>query len=101
MKDLSTITLEDFESCIGQIFMATPENGEGIEIELFEVKLIGTINPQAATHRPLSVLFRGPFEPILSQQTCRVENTTFGAHLLFLVPIGPDENGMVYDATFN
>ena len=66
MKDLSTITLKDFEDCLGQTFTATPENGEAIELELFQVKPLGTVGPEAATHRPFSILFRGPLEPMLS-----------------------------------
>ena len=101
MKDTSTINLEDFETCLGQTFMVTPEHGDGVELELFQVKPLGTINPEAVTHRPFSVLFRGPLEPMLAQQMYRVENSNFGEYSLFLVPIGPDQSGMVYDATFN
>ena len=92
MKDLSTITLKDFEDCLGQTFTATPEDGEGIELELFQAKPLATGDPEAATDRPFSVLFRGPLEPLLSQQMHRIENSTFGELSLFLVPIGPDEN---------
>ena len=51
--------------------------------------------------QPFSVFFRGPLEPVLAQQLLRIENSTFGELSLFLVPIGPDENGMLYDASFN
>ena len=101
MKDLSTITLKDFEDYLGQTFTVTLENGEGIDLELFQAKPLGTVDQETTTHRPFSVLFRGPLEPILTQQMYPIENSILGEQLLFLVPIGPDESGMVYDATFN
>ena len=101
MTDLNTITLEDFEPCLGQTFMVKPEDADGLELELTQVKPLGAGGPQAGFRQPFSLLFRGPLEPILTQQLLRIENSTLGELLLFLVPIGPDEIGMLYDATFN
>jgi len=102
MTNLNTITLEDFEPCLGQTFLVTPENAEGLELELTQVKPLGDAGPKAGVRQPFSLLFRGPLEPVLAQQQYPIENSTLGDLSLFLVPIGPDENGsMLYDATFN
>lgn len=101
MKELSMITLENFEPCVGQTFLVTPENADGLELELTQVKPLGSPGPAAGARQPFSLLFRGPLEPVLAQQQYPIENSTLGDLSLFLVPIGPDENGMLYDATFN
>jgi len=101
MAYLNTITIEDFESCLGQTFQVRPDNADGLELELIQVKSLGASASVAGTRQPFSVLFRGPLEPVLVQQMLRIENSTVGELLLFLVPIGPDESGMLYDATFN
>ena len=95
------MTIEDFQACLGQIFIVTPEDKYGLEFELIQVKPAGVSNPEANIRQPFSVLFRGPQEPILPQKIYHIDNTTLGEQLLFLVPVGPDEKGMLYDATFN
>jgi len=101
MKDLNTATFEDFQACLGQIFIVTPEQSEALSLELIQVKPIGKVDPQADARQPFSLLFRGPIENMLSQRLYQIESATFGAHSLFLVPMGPDENGQLYDASFN
>jgi len=101
MKDLIDATHEDFEACLHDVFTVKTEDGAGPELELIEVKPLGKIGPDAKTRQPFSLLFRGPLEPAFPQQLFQLENSTFGEILLFLVPVGPDEEGMLYDATFN
>ena len=101
MTDLSTITLEDFELCLGQTFRVKSEDADSLELELTVVKTLANNDPPAGFRQPFSLLFCGPLEPTLTQQLLQLDNSTLGELLLFLVPIGPDENGMLYDATFN
>ena len=95
------ITLEDFEPCLGQSFLVTPEDADSLELELTQIKPFGNSAPKPGFRQPFSLMFRGPLEPVLTQQMLRIENSTLGEMELFLVPIGPDEEGMLYDATFN
>ncbi len=101
MKDLGSLTHKDFQACLGQTFTLTPENGDALELELIQVKPIGVFDPEVDARQSFSVLFRGPLEPSLPQRLYRIDNATFGEQILFLVPVGPDERGMLYDATFN
>ena len=101
MKDLNALTIENFQVCLNQFFVVAVTEGHSLELELIQVKQQGVLNPEVGTRQPFSVLFRGPLEPMLPQQLYRVDNVEFGSHDLFLVPIGPDERGMLYDATFN
>ena len=101
MMDLSSATHEHFESSLNQAFSVIFDNAIKLELELIEVKPLGKGDPNADARQPFSLLFRGPLEPMLPQQLHRLENPGIGEMSLFLVPIGPDRVGMLYDATFN
>ena len=101
MKDLINATHEDFEACLEEAFIVKSETGAGSELRLIEVKTLGTIDPNLNTRQPFSLLFRGPLEPAFQQQILELENSTVGEISLFLVPVGADEEGVLYDAMFN
>lgn len=101
MKEIGTITPEDFEPCVGQTFTVKTQGAGVLELELIEVKPLGAVDTAAGIRQPFSLLFRGPLEPMLEQQTLHMENSTLGELALFLVPIGPDDEAMLYDVTFN
>jgi hypothetical protein len=48
-----------------------------------------------------SVIFRGPRGQSFAQRIHTLEHEKLGTFDLFLVPIGPDDNGMCYEAIFN
>jgi hypothetical protein len=77
---------------------------EGDELRLC-VDLILAERPATARSdalRPFALVFRGPMQPILRQQIYRLECAGLAEPMeLFLVPIGPDERGMRYEAVFN
>ncbi len=75
-----------------------------LKVDLIEVSDIGP-EPDAAQaanmRRPFSLIFRDPGNSHLPQQIYRIEHAELGTLDLFLVPIGPDEHGMRYQAVFN
>lgn len=99
MRDLSSVTFEDFEACLGQSFEVKADTGEIIEFDLIEVKKRGTFDPELDARQAFSLLFRGPSEPALGQAQYEITNAAFGGTSLFLVPCGPDKQGLLYDAT--
>ena len=101
MKDLGSVNHEDFQACLGQTFTAMPGDGDALELELIQVKSNGAFDPKVDARQSFSALFRGPLEPSLPQRLYGIDNATFNEQFLFLVPVGPDERGMLYDATFN
>ena len=101
MRDLSLLKLEDFQTCLGQTFTVMLEDTDSLELELIQVKPIGVFDSEADARQSFSLLFRGPAEPMLPQQIYGLENITLGEQQIFLVPVGPDETGMLYDSTFN
>jgi hypothetical protein len=54
----------------------------------------------SGTRSPFHLIFRGPREPVLAQQTCRLENDRIGALEVFIVPIGRNGDGADYEAIF-
>ena len=48
----------------------------------------------------IAALFRGPMTPLLPQRIYPLEHAQLGVFELFLVPIGPDQHGMCYEAVF-
>ncbi|MSR13601.1 MAG: hypothetical protein EXR86_03370 [Gammaproteobacteria bacterium] len=53
-------------------------------------------------HRqPFLLLFSGPVAPLLPQRIYHLEHQSLGGIDLFLVPIGPHESGIGYEAVFN
>ena len=91
--DLATATLETFEPCVGDVF-ALGAGDASAEIVLHSALALGE---WPGGRRPFSLTFRGPAEP-LPQATYGLEHAELGAFDLFIVPIGHDDAGIIYEA---
>ncbi len=96
--DLRSVTHVDFEPLVHQRFRI--EGEPGIELELVSVDVRARFDPSAQKRRPFALLFRGPREPVLSQRIYALSHASLGGLEIFLVPVGPDETGMLYEAVF-
>jgi hypothetical protein len=80
------------------------EGGPDLALELSEVNAItdtGPRDPRVGQRRtPFSLIFRGPPAVLLPQRIYRLEHATLGAFELFIVPLGPDAQGLRYEAIF-
>ena len=98
---LDTLTLENFQKAENQCFTIRMSDGSTVETHLIDVRDMGSERSRESDRRtPFSLIFRGPREPVLAQQILDMENQTLGALSIFLVPVGPDEHGMRYEAVF-
>jgi hypothetical protein len=95
-EDLASLTADDFRQHVGTRFAAREP---AVEWELIEVTDLGQAGA-GGMRAPFSLVFRGPLEPLMPQGIRRLEHASLGALDLFLVPIGPDEGGMRYEAVF-
>ncbi len=95
---LAELTHEDFARCLNERFRLHIDSTSH-ELRLFQVKPL--VAGMAGGRQPFSLLFRAPQDALFPQMIYRIENDRLGALDLFLVPIGPDEHGMVYEAPFN
>ena len=90
-----------FSECGGEPFHLLCDDGSTLDLELVSVTP-GSVPPDDARspRAPFAVIFRGPLEPLLPQRTYRFEHDALGSFELFIVPIGPDQAGMQYQAVF-
>jgi hypothetical protein len=100
MLDLKAVTHEDFAACLNQSFTINDEDAGAFEVELVEVDTYGSYDPEVQSRQPFSLLLRGKSEPVLPQGLYRMRHQQLGEMELFLVPIGPDQQGMRYEAVF-
>jgi hypothetical protein len=97
--------LEEFEvgtfaPRLGETFRIKAAVSEWTELTLIEATALVTGAAATGRRAPFSIVFRGPSDPVMPQGTYRVEHAAIGAFELFLVPIGPDQAGMRYEAVF-
>ena len=93
------LRLEDFQACMNQPFLCDLEE-TSLEVTLVEAVALPPKESEEVRREPFSLLFQGPEEPILAQQTVQLKNDQLGAVLIFLVPLGPKGDGMQYEAVF-
>ena len=96
---LDKLQRSDFEQLVGQEFSLATE-GKELPLRLLEASRLGPTsgNPERA---PFALLFRGPNDPPLNQGIFEFNHPEIGALSLFLVPIGPDAEGLCYEVLFN
>jgi hypothetical protein len=100
MPDL--LTLEDFLPHLHTTFTARLPGIEPVPLELAGAESLARPNRAPAGRQPFSLRFLGPVSPhYLGQATVPLEHAAMGALALFLVPIGPLDGRMQYQAIFN
>jgi hypothetical protein len=101
---LDKLTVGMFVDWVGSTFRIRPEPDAVLEVVLIEATPLGSRSGHggdSSRREPFSLVFRGPRSPWLPQRIHRIEHEKLGAFDFFLVPIGPDQEGMRYQAIFN
>jgi len=90
---------------VGDRFEVTPQEGEPFEAILSSCLETTYGSPgerrDSARRVPFSLVFVGPAERAVQQQTCQFLHPQLGAFPLFVVPLGPGEEGMRYEAVIS
>ncbi|HEX2188411.1 MAG TPA: hypothetical protein VHG51_05905 [Longimicrobiaceae bacterium] len=95
---LEIFTHENFAGREGEPFLVRQDDGSSVETRLASARTWGS---GSEGHRvPFTLTFVGPLQPMLEQRIYRMENEALGAFELFLVPVGPNREGMQYEAVF-
>jgi hypothetical protein len=107
---LDKLTSADFAPCLHQTFRLYPgplaadgaPTGDPLQVELLSVTELGEAPPAGypLRRRPFSLVFRAATTRHLPQRIYALEHAALGRLDLFLVPIGPDQLGMRYEAVF-
>lgn len=97
------LTIEAFNECLNDTYAVTVDDTTAVEMELVEVTDLTerTGNPTDLSRPPFSIVFRGPATPVYEQRIYRFDHPTLGTHDIFIVPIGPDPAGILYEAIFS
>lgn len=96
---LMDLTPASFSEHLGSKFRIQIGEGKYLDAELSNVLLH---EPHGGPRKqPFSVHFRGPKGAALPQAIYRLEHEALGTLDIFLVTIGPDGEGMGYEAVFN
>lgn len=101
------LNMEDFVNCLNGRFMLHPQDGDdensenSIVLQLIDVSPLGDSSKDSRARTPFSLLFKGPVTPALNQKTHLLKQKDLGDLPIFLVPLGPEEDGMIYEAIFN
>jgi hypothetical protein len=96
---LEQFTIDTFRPLVGASFRVEGDDTP-LELELVAVDQLGEEGGASSRRSPFSLVFRGPAEPLLPQRIYPFENDALGRFEIFIVPIGPDESGMGYEAIF-
>ena len=103
---LETFTAQMFSPYVGDTFQLPIGDVPPIELQLVSVTELnfpaaarGTAEPPKRV--PFSLLFRNPQRLYFPQAIYHIEHEQLGAMQIFLVPMGPDAEGMQYEAIFN
>lgn len=109
----SPFTCDMFTPHVGDPFAIAVVGPEGDEVTI-DLELIGAEPTPLKPHDgralgqsgyvrtdPFSLLFRGPADKMLVQGSYAFRHAVIGELEMVIVPVGPGETGLLYQATFN
>lgn len=94
---IENLQLEDFTGRIGEKFRLETAGGDAVEVELIDASGMGGTEGKRP---PFSVVFRIPEEVPPRQAIYRLAHDEMETMDLFLVPVGPAEEGIKWEAVF-
>jgi hypothetical protein len=92
------LTLDTFAACVEETFQVELEKGQSLELVLDSVDELKAPTPD---YECFSLLFSGPKDIFMEQQTRRVTHARLGSFDLFLVPVDGDEEHYYYEMIFH
>lgn|SRR5690554_5757921 len=96
---IENLTSESFSGRIGETFRIRIDQSTAVDAVLAEVT--ERPRPTGFIRAPFALLFRGPMDAVLPQRIYPVEHPALGVLEIFLVTVGPDAEGMRYEAVFS
>ncbi len=99
MSDLPTGA--DFAKHVNTNFRIELESLPSVELKLITVTPRASEPHEQAGMERFSVLFSGPGDVFVPQQTYRLTHPEMGELEIFLVPIGKESDGFRYEAVYN
>ena len=102
-EKLKTLTsAAQFSESVGTRFQVSWGTEASVELELISATAFGQAARKGAAREPFSLIFRADSrQTYLAQGIYQLEDERHDSLHVFLVPIGPDEIGMRFEAVFN
>lgn len=100
-SDLADLRLGEFTPDLGATFSLQDAAGQSLEVELVEARDLAEPGRPHGPRRPFLLLFRAPPGADFEQGTYRLLRPGRPPIDLFLVPMGPIEGGVGYEAVFH
>ncbi|HEU0014062.1 MAG TPA: hypothetical protein VFQ45_10285 [Longimicrobium sp.] len=97
---LDTLTLDTFRPFVGKPFAVLVGEERFMPAYLVAAEPLAMDGDPRRRREPFSLVFRGPEGGHLPQDLYTLRAEGLEDLELFLVPIGPDEHGMLYEAVF-
>lgn len=97
---LESLTIESFEPHVGTSFWAEFPNGSNVELRLVRAAKVMESEAARLPRHPFSLFFTGPESFLLKQHIYRLTHETLAPMEIFLVPVGKEANGYLYEAVF-
>ena len=97
---LEKLSAEDFAPFLKEKFLINFSHSEPSPVYLIEINEKKSTSP-GSRRQPFSIIFRAAKDMIWPQGIYKIKHEKLGVLDLFLVPVGPDQEGMCYEAVFN
>lgn len=99
---LDELTFDVMQPLVGTSFWAEFPNDTKVELRALETRKVMESAAARLPRAPFSVFFLGPLTFLLKQSTYLVNHDTFRQAIpIFLVPVGQQADGYVYEAVFS
>lgn len=96
-----TISHEDFEPYAGSKFCLLDSGTTTTVLDLLEITPLKSLAGPALARIPFSLIFRSADQHVLPQRLYRMAHDDMGEMDIFIVPLGRDAEGVLYEAAFN
>jgi hypothetical protein len=101
---LDTFTVEKFAPHVGDTFQVFYNDTSAVELTLGSATELGNESAKewsvTSGRAPFALVFIGSSQFLLGQGMYRFEHAKMEPFVIFLVPTGPNEQGMQYEAIF-
>ena len=97
--DIADVTVETFAGREGETFSIQFADAT-LDLKLAAVDGMPGEWGKTEVREPFSVVFDGPLEHVLPQQIWPLDHDEIGRLDIFLVPLGPKDDAMRYEAVF-
>ena len=99
---LDQVTFDQMKQCVGQSFRVDMEGRDPVDLMLIRAGKVMESEAVRLKRDAFSLFFLGPQQPFLPQQIYPMRHAVFGEQPegIFLVPVGRDPKGYLYEAVF-